>query len=87
MCSWPLITARMLKFRLSIFVVFLFHAQISWAQCSMCKAVAESSQQGGSAIAEGLNDGILYLMAFPYIILFSLGILWYRHKKQVKAST
>lgn len=53
----------------------------------MCKAVAESSQQGGSAIAEGLNDGILYLMAFPYLILFSLGILWYRHKKQVKAAT
>jgi hypothetical protein len=50
----------------------------------MCKAIAESSQQGGSAIAEGLNDGILYLMAFPYILLFTLGILWYRNKKRVK---
>lgn len=79
--------ARMLKFRLSTLTLLLLVAEISWAQCSMCKAVAESSQQGGSAIAEGLNDGILYLMAFPYLILFSLGILWYRHKKQVKAAT
>lgn len=79
--------ARMLKFRLSTLALLLFGTEISWAQCSMCKAVAESSQQGGSAIAEGLNDGILYLMAFPYLILFSLGILWYRHKKQVKAAT
>jgi hypothetical protein len=52
----------------------------------MCRAVTESSQQGGSAVAEGLNDGILYLMIFPYIILGTLGFLFYKHKKRVKAA-
>jgi hypothetical protein len=51
----------------------------------MCKAVAESSREGGSPIAEGLNDGILYLMAFPYILMLIVGIAWYRHSKKLKA--
>ena len=58
----------------------------SQAQCSMCRAVAESSQQGGSPIAEGLNDGILYLMAIPYVLLATLGILIYRHRKKLRTS-
>jgi hypothetical protein len=59
---------------------------LSKAQCSMCRAVAESSQQGGSSIAEGLNDGILYLMAIPYVLLAALGILLYRYKKNLRTS-
>ena len=35
----------------------------------MCKAVAESNVQSGGVEAAGLNDGILYMMAFPYIFL------------------
>lgn len=52
------------------------------AQCSMCKAVAESGQAGGSSIADGLNTGILYLMAFPYLILGGVGYAIYKHKKK-----
>ena len=52
------------------------------AQCAMCRAVAESSQSGGSSIADGLNDGILYLMAFPYVLLLiALVSLYLRNKK------
>lgn len=44
-----------------------------YSQCAMCRVVAESSQDAGETIANGLNTGILYLMAFPYIlILFGL---------------
>ena len=53
-------------------------------QCSMCRAIAESNQQGGGAIATGLNNGILYLMMFPYLLIGGVGYLWYRHKKAVK---
>ena len=35
------------------------------AQCAMCRAVVES---GGEETAEGINNGIVYLMAFPYLI-------------------
>lgn len=40
------------------------------AQCAMCKAAAESSMKSDSnSIARGLNSGILYLMAIPYIMI------------------
>lgn len=51
------------------------------AQCSMCKAVAESSQDGGSSIADGLNHGIVYLMTIPYILMGAVGFALYKHKK------
>jgi len=76
-----------LKFRLiSVFTIW-FLPQIGKAQCSMCKAVAASSREGGSPIAEGLNDGILFLMAFPYILMLIVGIAWYKHSKKLKAES
>ncbi len=55
------------------------------AQCAMCKAVAETSQNAGSTASDGLNTGILYLMAFPYLLIGAVSIAIYRHKKQAKA--
>jgi len=52
------------------------------AQCAMCKAVAESDLEGGGTTAKGLNDGILYLMAFPYLLIGGVAFMWYRHQKQ-----
>jgi len=37
------------------------------AQCAMCRAVLETS--GDNAVAEGINNGIIYLMAIPYILI------------------
>ncbi len=55
----------------------------TWAQCAMCKATAESGQAAGSAEAVGLNAGILYLMAIPYVLMAVVAIVWYRsHKKR-----
>ena len=42
----------------------------------MCRAVIESS--GNKAEAEGLNDGITYLMAFPYILIGGIIYMIYR---------
>lgn len=39
---------------------------IELIQCSMCKAVLESGAD--EKTAESLNDGIIYLMAIPYIL-------------------
>lgn len=55
------------------------------AQCSMCSAVVESSQQNGSDLAEGLNAGILYLMGIPYALLIGMGILLFRKLNQNRA--
>ncbi|GGG94461.1 hypothetical protein GCM10011416_09750 [Polaribacter pacificus] len=51
------------------------------AQCAMCKAVVEN---GGEPMAEGINSGITYLMAFPYILVAILAYSLYRYKKRVK---
>ncbi len=47
------------------------------AQCAMCKAVVES---GDAQMAEGLNNGILFLMAFPYILIGTLFYFLYKYK-------
>lgn len=40
------------------------------AQCAMCKAAAESNLESDpKSIARGLNKGILFLMAAPYVIV------------------
>lgn len=67
---------------LSIFIVAISLQDVN-AQCAMCKAVAESGESG---IVNGLNDGILYLMAAPYILMGSIGFAWYKFSKKRKTT-
>tara|TARA_R110002051_G_scaffold66515_8_gene120448 strand:+ start:2075 stop:2293 length:219 start_codon:yes stop_codon:yes gene_type:complete len=46
------------------------------AQCAMCRAVLESESSGKAA--EGINNGIVYLMAIPYILVAGLFYFIYR---------
>ncbi|WP_396195268.1 hypothetical protein [Flavobacterium sp.] len=46
------------------------------AQCAMCRAALESS--GNNAKAEAVNDGIVFLMAIPYIIVAGIGFVVYK---------
>ena len=50
----------------------------SKAQCAMCRAALES--EDGGVKAEAVNDGIVYLMAIPYILVGVLGYAIYRLK-------
>jgi hypothetical protein len=51
----------------------------------MCKAVVETNLEAGGTKGAGLNDGILYLMAVPYIAVLCFGILYYfQNKKKTK---
>lgn len=55
------------------------------AQCAMCRAVLENEE--GQGAAKGINDGIIYLMSIPYILVFIVGfaIYWkYFRKKKNK---
>ncbi len=65
-----------------LFFVFLLVSQNADAQCSMCKAVVEANLESGGSIGAGLNDGILYLMAMPYISILVVGLIWYNLKKE-----
>lgn len=50
-------------------ILILVIPQYSEAQCAMCKAAVESSQGQANSVAAGINKGILYLMAVPYLLL------------------
>jgi len=52
------------------------------AQCAMCKAVPTSNLEGGGNIANGLNTGILYLLAVPYVMLLIFGVYFFRKKQK-----
>lgn len=66
--------------RRAFLAIFFFSLPLfSMAQCSMCKAVAESADGGG--FGAGLNYGILYLMIFPYLIIGGIAYRLYRAKK------
>jgi len=65
-----------------LITAILFLPQFISAQCAMCKAVVE---QGGEEVAEGINSGIVYLMAFPYIIVGVAIYFFYRNWKKNNA--
>lgn len=54
----------------------------SYSQCSMCRAVAESGKKDDATrIGKGLNTGILYLLAMPYVLG---GVAFYIYRKNRK---
>ena len=52
------------------------------AQCAMCRAVLESDESGQAA--KGINNGIMYLMIFPYLLIAGVGYAIYRSRKNAK---
>ena len=65
-----------------LILVLLFSIQID-AQCAMCRAVLES--EDGQSAAKGINDGIIYLMLIPYILVGGIGyIIYYKFFRQKK---
>lgn len=52
------------------------------AQCPMCKMSAESNLRDGGTAGRGLNAGILYMLATPYLLVGAMAYLWWRNKKR-----
>jgi hypothetical protein len=48
------------------------------AQCAMCSASVESNSQAGKTTANGLNNGIMFLLAAPYLAVGVVGYVWYK---------
>ncbi len=52
------------------------------AQCAMCRSTLENNYSNGNpGIAAGINTGILYLLAMPYLAVIILGYFWYKSSK------
>ena len=65
-----LVLANRISFFLLIFILLINVEEIN-SQCSMCRAVLESEE--GQTTAKGINNGILYLMAIPYLLVGFIG--------------
>jgi hypothetical protein len=63
--------------KIFFFLLFSFFFSFSAnAQCAMCRASLES--EGNKARVEAVNDGIVFLMAVPYIIVAVAAYAIYR---------
>ena len=65
-----------------IFLLLIFFAIKLNAQCAMCKAAVEANLKDGGNAGAGLNQGILYLMAMPYIAMLLFGAFYYFQKRK-----
>lgn len=62
-----------------LYVLIFTIPVISNAQCAMCRAVLES--ESDTSTAEGINNGIVFLMAIPYVLVALIGFVIYRKFK------
>ncbi|MEK0420187.1 MAG: hypothetical protein RLZZ161_38 [Bacteroidota bacterium] len=56
------------------------------AQCPMCKTALKSNQTNkkGATVGNGINKGILFLLATPYLLVGAAGFAWYNYRKNRK---
>lgn len=62
---------------LTLILLFVSNQPLK-AQCAMCAANAETSHNAGNNKADGLNTGIMVLLAAPYIAAAVVGYIWYK---------
>ncbi|MCP9198653.1 hypothetical protein MKO06_01955 [Gramella sp. GC03-9] len=76
---------RNLGITLLFFLALFLLPEVSQAQCSMCRAVLESDVD--QSAAKGINDGILYLMIFPYVLIGGIAYFIYRSLRNRKKAS
>ena len=65
------------KFQTFIFGICFFLIGVSAnAQCAMCRAALAG--ESNIKKAEAVNDGIVYLMVVPYLLVVVIGVLIYK---------
>lgn len=66
-----------------LFFISLLASGSSFAQCAMCRATLETNVSNGSQehLASTLNFGIMYLFVAPYLLVATVGYIWYKQSK------
>ncbi len=70
-----------------LILTFSLGSTTAYSQCAMCRATVESnvgtgSKEPESDVGSGLNTGILYLMIIPYLLVGTVGLLWYKSSRK-----
>lgn len=61
-------------------ICFFFIGVSSYAQCAMCRAALAG--EDNKVKAQAVNDGIVYLMIIPYVLVAGIGYYIYRMRKK-----
>jgi len=65
------------KIQIIVFgICFIFIGMTANAQCAMCRAALAG--ESNIKKAEAVNDGIVYLMVVPYLLVAIIGFLIYK---------
>lgn len=76
------------KYLTALILAFTFSAAVvpveTSAQCPMCRMSAESNLKNGGTAGKGLNNGILYMLATPYLLIGAVGYVWWRNNRRRK---
>ncbi|SNS78596.1 hypothetical protein SAMN05421640_1232 [Ekhidna lutea] len=68
--------------KILILTLAFFVPLINWAQCAMCRTQIKNNVSAGETnVAEGLNNGIMFLFFTPYLVVFAIFFFWYRNSK------
>jgi len=67
---------------IALIIVSMLIVTPAVSQCAMCKASVESNiENDQKVVGRGLNDGIIYLMSIPYLVLGGIGFMVYKNWK------
>jgi hypothetical protein len=82
--KWVCQSTRLATKKQFVFLFFWLYTISAFSQCAMCRASLEST--GNATKVEAVNDGIVFLMAIPYIIAAVIGYVIYKmYAKKNKA--
>ena len=69
---------RILKY--FVLVLFFLFSTVASPQCAMCRAALGG--EANKSQAQAVNDGIVYLMVIPYVLVAAIGYAVYRMRKK-----
>jgi len=79
------ITTYQWRFFLSVVLVMILMVVVQTdlaAQCPMCRIGAETNLARGGSEGKGLNKGILFLLSSPYLLVGTIGFIWWRKNRK-----
>ncbi len=73
---------KILKTQKLLLLACCFFSFAIQAQCAMCRASLQG--EANVAKAEAVNDGIIYLMVIPYVLVALMGFFIYKMYRSKK---
>jgi hypothetical protein len=71
---------------LAVLAISFSGAVPAFSQCSVCSTNVASNAKSGANTTHGLNNGIVYLLAAPYLAVAAIGFLWYKKYRRKNVS-